>query len=411
MTISAQSSLFPAHTVKEKKSLPRQFPDLAPAERQAVAGWMRSRAADLAGSHRQDDRKLGSSIAAEADRFCRCGSDFVISSCDPCRADFRSPISCNSRLCSKCGRRIVKRWREPVTKKIRQLLSQKRKGWGVFLVTLTTQTARYDGLPTRREVRRLHRETSDFFRLFYGRYEAHVTDKNKVIETKRRFAYVRDELGKKVRVRRDPIMRQGKKGTVEDWRVFRGAGAVAALELGTHKGTNRAGELNNNIHVHSLGDAPYISQKRRSEAWQKITGDSFIVDIRAVNTVQNAVWYVLKYLQKPPAVESLMELANYAEAVKGSRRIKTSGAFYNSLEFAPKSKLKPCCPGCNGLLEFRSVDTIPDLDSSPAMPLWPLLFRRARGEPVELVRRPDPILENARRLIAGVLGKDYLENY
>lgn len=408
MLTVAQTSLFSAQSVKVK-NIPRQsFPDLSPADRKKVSDHLRDRALDLAGSDRETDRRLGWSLSVEADRFCQCGSQFAAYACDPCRLDFRSPVSCNSRLCSKCGRRQARKWRQPIIDKCKSLLAQRRKGWNLMLLTLTTDSARYaGGMPNRKDIRRLHRETADFLRLFYGKYEAHVTAKGRVIETKRRFSYDRTELGVKVKVRRNPIVRQGRKGLVTDWRVWRGSGGVAAMELGMRRGTNHAGELNNNLHFHALIYAPYISQRRLSEAWNRITVDSYIVDIRAVKTVAHAANYVLKYMSKPPAVESYSELANYAEAIKGSRRLKTAGVFYNGLEIEKKEKLKVACPCCQDRLTFKSIETILDLESSTLMPLWPVLFRLARGEPVELIRRHDPIFENAQKLIAAEMGVPY----
>jgi hypothetical protein len=401
----SQTSLFPAHAVKEKKTGGKDFPDFSPGEREKIAYFLNQRAVDLAGTMRPADQKLSTALSREAERFCRCGSDFAVSACQPCRYDFRTPVSCNSRLCSKCGRRIVKRLQEPLEKMLRSL--PKRKGWGLMLVTLTTTTDRYDGLPVRKDYRRLQRETADFFRLYYGKYEAHMTARGRVIETKQRYAYERNELGKRVKIPRRPIIRQGRNGLVEDWRVYRGAGVIATMELGTRKGTNRAGELNNNLHTHALVWAPYISQKRLSESWHKITGDSYIVDVRSVRSIKQAVWYVLKYMSKPPALESYAELANFAESAKGSRRIKTSGEFYRSLQKEKNTDVKRCCPGCQGQLEFIKVETILDLESTTIMPLWPILFRLARGEPVELIRRHDPILENAQRLIREAMGGAY----
>jgi hypothetical protein len=50
-------------------------------------------------------------------------------------------------------------------------------------------------------------------------------------------------------------------------------------------------------HLHVLMRAPWIDQKWLSATWEELTG-AFIVDIRAVDNVEKAVFYVTKYIGK-----------------------------------------------------------------------------------------------------------------
>jgi len=51
-------------------------------------------------------------------------------------------------------------------------------------------------------------------------------------------------------------------------------------------------------HIHMVVDMDYVPQHELSEIWQRITGDSFIVDIRAIKSIQNQLKQVSAYLAK-----------------------------------------------------------------------------------------------------------------
>ena len=52
-------------------------------------------------------------------------------------------------------------------------------------------------------------------------------------------------------------------------------------------------------HLHCVLDADYISQRLLSIEWQRTTGDSFVVDIRAVKSERKVVNYVSRYCARP----------------------------------------------------------------------------------------------------------------
>lgn len=51
-------------------------------------------------------------------------------------------------------------------------------------------------------------------------------------------------------------------------------------------------------HLHLVAAGRYLAKAELSELWHEATGDSFIVDIRALHNVQDACHYVTKYVTK-----------------------------------------------------------------------------------------------------------------
>ena len=80
-------------------------------------------------------------------------------------------------------------------------------------------------------------------------------------------------------------------------------------------------------HVHMIIDGQFIAQNRLSEAWKAATGDSFIVDIRAVRSRRDVVSYITKYISKPADLSSLPRPAieEYARDMVGVRCVQTFG--------------------------------------------------------------------------------------
>ena len=52
-------------------------------------------------------------------------------------------------------------------------------------------------------------------------------------------------------------------------------------------------------HLHCALDAEYVSRKKISHAWEKITTDSPVIDIRLIRDIEVAANYVSKYAVKP----------------------------------------------------------------------------------------------------------------
>jgi hypothetical protein len=104
------------------------------------------------------------------------------------------------------------------------------------------------------------------------------------------------------------------------------------------------------VHLHCIADAVWIDQKKLSEAWKRITGDSFIVDVRRVKDRKGAMLEVLKYCTKTAeltkADKEMIEIV-----LKGKRFVNWFG---KKPELAkPQGKDRVCqTPGCGGTMEL-----------------------------------------------------------
>lgn len=96
-----------------------------------------------------------------------------------------------------------------------------------------------------------------------------------------------------------------------------------------------------NVHIHILAEGGFINQKRLSNDWFKITGDSYIVDIRSAFSGVGGFKYVLKYLTKSPM--TLNCDVEYNSAFAGSRLVSVFGNWYGKI---PLLKEKVICPKC-----------------------------------------------------------------
>ncbi len=84
------------------------------------------------------------------------------------------------------------------------------------------------------------------------------------------------------------------------------------------------------VHVHAIVIGTYIPQRVLSREWLIATGDSLVVDVRAVWRRGNAVTYVLKYLTKQTDSATYNDhdaLCEYIVAMHGRRMVTTFGAW------------------------------------------------------------------------------------
>ncbi len=309
-------------------------------EREAIADHMRQAARERRLAWTMDGSKEAARIETEADRFCHCGREFIYSECPTDRMKFRVKTTCKSRICPECSQTYYRSIRDSLLSQVRGQWSQRRRGYIFALVTITVTSKRYgDDLPDRRGIAKLYKESSSFLRMYFGKYRG-----------------VRTKAGK---VR-------------EDRKHYRGAGAVAVLEIGND---------NNNAHVHALVYTPILTRPMiasMSAEWHRITGDSWNVDVKAIKNPQHAVSYILKYVTKGPTTDSLNRVAKYAIMIKGSRRIRTTGIFYNQVIRRKLEKLPTVCPYCGGKLDFTGVHILDGEPDTHRQDLYPLLQRRAR---------------------------------
>lgn len=74
-------------------------------------------------------------------------------------------------------------------------------------------------------------------------------------------------------------------------------------------------------HIHCLITGNYLQKEWISEAWQKITEDSFIIDIRQINNPSEAAKYVARYCARPAMLSDLSDehAIEVIEALHGKR--------------------------------------------------------------------------------------------
>ena len=234
--------------------------------------------------------KKADKLDRQAVRYRYCGYEYVTLQCLDCGQPYLGASRCESRLCSHCSRKNGARVRS------RQLTLVKR--------------LRQDGT--------------------------------------HRLAFL--TLTKKVNPERPPnefdikaVTKAARKLINRYYPKKHGCGAFAVIEIGEC----------NNIHIHALVYGPFIPQRSISKRWLKLTGDSQVVDIRAVRSPLKCVNYLLKYIGKPPHYSSPERYAEYIDSITGVRRIHTYGIFYNY----PLMRKNACpCHFCGGKLRFTGTD-------------------------------------------------------
>ncbi len=135
------------------------------------------------------------------------------------------------------------------------------------------------------------------------------------------------------------------------------------------------------FHLHCLVYGPWVNIKNLSQAWLKITGDSYRVDISDAQgrskrypnmTPRQALNEVTKYIRKPVSTPFLEEMFQYITAIKGRRRIHTWGIFYNHPNLKPdRNRLR--CPFCGSsvvLIAEYGPDEVDDIDDGSYWPTW-----------------------------------------
>lgn len=218
----------------------------------------------------------------EAHKLEKCMQTGIVLRCDSCGKRVYVPVRCDLRICPDCARKHSRRLFKTYLPLIQRLTVETGNSYTLKFLTLTlVNTRELSSQSIKRFFKNVRKLIGEFF--------------NKKI----------------------------------------GAGALGVLEIG--------GNLN--IHVHLLAYGPYILQSHLSERWRKITGGSFIVDIRrARGNHQGLLSYVLKYITKPCSFEDPRLYAHYLMALKGVRRIHTFGIFYN-VGKAIKELIKCVCKG------------------------------------------------------------------
>lgn len=101
-------------------------------------------------------------------------------------------------------------------------------------------------------------------------------------------------------------------------------GGVRALEI-TRGQENQAWH----VHLHCIISGSFLAQRLASTLWFQVTGDSMIVDIRALHDRGEAAKYIAAYVAKPTRMDqwSPAQLREYAAGIHGVRLIQTWGSW------------------------------------------------------------------------------------
>lgn len=81
-------------------------------------------------------------------------------------------------------------------------------------------------------------------------------------------------------------------------------------------------------HIHAIVDGTFLPQPKLKSAWLKVTGDSYIVDVRKVHDARQAARYVASYMTKHGAVAGwpMERIREYATGMFGRRMLQTFGS-------------------------------------------------------------------------------------
>ena len=94
------------------------------------------------------------------------------------------------------------------------------------------------------------------------------------------------------------------------------------------------------LHLHIIFNGEFIKQEKISAAWEKITGGSYIVDVRDVKNPKKALQYLLADFSGAPRIRP-EDCDTYDAVFKGSRLVQPFGAYR-----AYKFKVPFKCPEC-----------------------------------------------------------------
>lgn len=121
-------------------------------------------------------------------------------------------------------------------------------------------------------------------------------------------------------------------------------------------------------HIHFVADCDFISQKKIQNAWEELTGDSKIVDIRQVKDADKAADYVARYAVSPCKLAGLND-EQLQELFYGLKKRRLSGTIGNA--FKAKIMAKPVFESgmWKRLFSFALIERLRHYDSD-AKALW-----------------------------------------
>ncbi len=123
------------------------------------------------------------------------------------------------------------------------------------------------------------------------------------------------------------------------------------VEVG-HKVTGR------NVHLHVLVYSPWIDQADLAEEWEALTGDSRVVDVRAVRGgIHGAMKEVAKYITKLNLHRDVDELVAIHLAMKGKATGRAFGLCHGMVDTPPAAD-PPMCPICRSTTWYWVSDPV-----------------------------------------------------
>jgi hypothetical protein len=107
------------------------------------------------------------------------------------------------------------------------------------------------------------------------------------------------------------------------------SGGVAIIETKLGSGSGAW-----HVHFHVIAEAKYVHKDALSQLWEKITGDSRIVDVKRVGALTGAVKYITKYVTKAADQSIINSPRHLSEALTGfaARRLVTTFGSWRGLQ-------------------------------------------------------------------------------
>lgn len=80
-------------------------------------------------------------------------------------------------------------------------------------------------------------------------------------------------------------------------------------------------------HLHLVTEGTWVDKRELQNAWQTVTGDSFVVDIRLLNSKKDVAYYVAKYMTKGTNADVWEDDDKAIEYVCAMRGVRTCATF------------------------------------------------------------------------------------
>lgn len=119
------------------------------------------------------------------------------------------------------------------------------------------------------------------------------------------------------------------------------------------------------VHCHIMAEADYLPNAELSAEWHAVTGDSPVVDVRAVKDVETAAGYIAKYGSKPCDRSVIFQPSRLIEAIaamKGARTCTTFGAW--------RGKKLSACDEDTDKIGWEEIGTLKTVTASE---WWPVV--------------------------------------